>query len=289
MMSILVALLFNNSLQAQTSLTSLWRQARSDGSPKLPSTQEIHRATSLFQEFLAGKAVKPQQRKWSELGFLLEEKNFRNKEYLILREANSRREGRGFFLVAPESNSQKLLLIPHSQKDQETGLIGLRLFQYNDFRAIGFNTVPRYSTDPQGLRSHFDLGKIRQSYFAALSQSFATAIPNGKLIQLHGFARDKRTTEAGKSAGFIISGGSREVPSFLLDLRDCLQGLTHDPVLLYPKDVQELGGTTNISGKILRQAGHDGFVHIEMSWEIRQQLKENRNIRKAMGHCLEQF
>ncbi len=44
---------------------------------------------------------------------------------------------------------------------------------------------------------------------------------------------------------------------------------------LFPTTVDELGGTTNVQDKILRAAGHDGFVHLELSRPLRRRLRDD--------------
>ncbi len=96
-------------------------------------------------------------------------------------------------------------------------------------------------------------------------------------------------SEAGRNAGWILSSGSKKITDTLRKLQNCLQGVLSEEVLIYPRDVLELGGTTNISGKIMRQYGHSGFVHIEINRAIRDQLREDATVRQSFGGCLEKL
>jgi len=274
---------------SSASLEDVWRDVRQGGQYVGASRQDLHKAEELFSSLLQQKNALSLKTGWEELGFSLEDMQFQGKAYLVLRENPSRKNGQGFYLFSKESNSDTLLTIPHSFKDIGTGSIGLDLFTENTFKAIAFNTVPRSKKSDDGSKSEHDFGKLPDSFFVALTKAFATAVPGGKFLQLHGFNQDIRASEAGSTAGLILSSGSEKIPDTLPSLQKCLQNMFSEKVLIYPKDVLELGGTTNISGKILRQYGHRGFIHIEINKAIRDQLIENVSVRQSFGGCLEKL
>ncbi len=270
-------------------LKSIWQDAQRGGEYTVPSSRDVSEAEELFTRLLNRERPETLLDEWLKLGFILEKVLFKEKRYWVLHERPDQKLGRGLYIFSPDSNSKSLLMAPHGQKDVGTGYITFRIFQDNDFAAAAFNTVPRYRDDTDGVRLEYDLGKLPNSYFAALSRAFATTFPHGKVLQLHGFAVDKRSSSEGAEAGLILSGGTETVRQDILVLQECLQQLFSEKVLVYPRDVRELGGTTNITGKILRHAGHNGFVHVEMNREIRDRLRKNRSLRQPFGSCLEKI
>jgi hypothetical protein len=268
-------------------LKSIWQNAQQGGEYSAPSRQDIIKAEELFNRLLNRERPESLQDDWLKLGFILEEVLFKEKRYWALYERPDQKQGRGLFFFSPDSTSNSLLMAPHGQKDVGTGYITFRIFQDNDFAVAAFNTVPRYKDDEDGVRLEYDLGKLPTTYFTALSRAFATTFTEGRVLQLHGFALEKRTSDQGAEAGLILSGGGETVRQDILVLQECLQQLFSEKVLIYPRDVQELGGTTNITGKILRKAGQSGFVHVEINREIRDRLRKNRSLRQPFGSCLE--
>ena len=59
-----------------------------------------------------------------------------------------------------------------------------------------------------------------------------------------------------------------------------------DGWLAYPRDVRELGGTTNRIGQLWRELGREDFLHIELSHALRQRLVGDRGARGEMLACL---
>ncbi len=271
-------------------LEDAWQKARQGGHYVMPAQPDLVLAEQLFVRLLQQpRDLESEKDGWRALGFILEKVSWQEGDYILLRENPTMKYGRGFYLFAPNGKNPSLLMIPHAFKDVGTDEIGLQLFLNNDFAAIALNTVPRYSQLQNGEKREHDLGKLPDSLFAALTRAFAAVNPQGKIVQLHGFTQDKRTSEAGIEAGLILSSGSNRIPGHLPVLQRCLQAVFPLKVLIYPKEVQELGGTTNISGKILRLSGHDGFVHIEMDRLVRDRLRRESSLRVSFGNCLEQM
>lgn len=109
--------------------------------------------------------------------------------------------------------------------------------------------------------------------------------PDRAVIQIHGYANGRRKAEAGKSSSVIVSAGGLR-PDWLAPLGRCLESGGMGPVLTYPDQVSELGGTTNVSGRILRTMGLSSFVHVEMNREVRTRLLEEAGLRKGFITCL---
>ena len=51
-------------------------------------------------------------------------------------------------------------------------------------------------------------------------------------------------------------------------------------------EVRELGGTRNVQGRLLRERGHDGFVHVELGRPLRERLRNEQELRSSLAACL---
>ncbi len=201
-------------------------------------------------------------------------------DLLIVREADSRRIGRGFF--AFRSNSSAVILqSPHSQADLGTGKITAQLMDRQNFRAAAWNSVHR-NNQSSGAS---DLARLQQSYFIALSQAAIDIIDEPVLLQLHGYDTEKRDTDAGRASQIIISSGEHISHSAVLARAACLQLLT-DGVAIYPLDVTELGGTINPVGGLIRANRLRSFVHIEFDQTFRKKLLDDNQLIQETGICL---
>ncbi len=198
-------------------------------------------------------------------------------DFTILQELPTAKQGRGFFAVNSRASHNRLLQAPHADSDLYTGKIASRLFLEGGFKAAQWNTVKRDISD---------MAHTPNTYWQAFTQAFARQYPDGKIIQLHGFEQDRRKTNAGEASDMILSAGHNLPPLWLQQTAACLKQRFPARVSLYQLDVKELGGTTNVQGQLLRSLGHDGFLHIEMSKNMRKELLDNADARKLFMTCL---
>ena len=291
-----ILLLFLSTAEGATAavtaspLQEMLHQAMQGGSYVLPSATEVAQAEQLFLNLLTEK--KQQKPAWEKLGWQYLPIELGNhlgsRQAIILREAAEQKRGRGFFVFlrgepSPEQALQALT-VPHGFKDMLTDDIGAALFEEGNFRCAAFNTVHRWvKQDDQRIEQ--DLAREPSSYFTAFTRAFARSAPQGRLIQLHGFSQKKRKSAAGRRADFILSSGSRDAQQDIRLLSSCLGQTLDITVLTYPEQVKELGGTRNISGKILRTMHHPGFLHLEMSHPIRKRLHKEILARKKFLQC----
>jgi len=266
-----------------TSLETLWKAAR-DGRYRAPSAAELRQATALFRRELAGDPAPGLRRDWRALGWERHTLKLGNQNCRVLYEAAGRREGRGFYLFCPRAAGCAVLQAPHSFKDLHTGRIALALAGKGRFRATAWNTVPRYSEDAQGRRDA-DLAHLPESYFTALARAVAEHADSGPLIQLHGFSRAARRDD-GRDAHIILSNGTRRPGTRILELAGRLRQAFGLDTRVYPLDIQELGALTNRQGQVMRAAGRDDFVHIELSLELRRRLREDAAARARFARAL---
>lgn len=283
----LLILVLNSPGWTASPVEDLFREARQEGEFRLSSQEEVSQAEVLFSRILQGERVEQLAPAWQALGYQLLDLSQGGIPLVALMEDSQRKEGRGFFLFSRREGVRHLLMIPHGFKDLRTDTIGLALFLEQNFAVGAWNTVARYR-NPEDTGREQDLGKQPLSYFTALTRAFAGYRTQDKVFQLHGFTQTKRESLVAREAGGILSGGSKDKRQDIQELRSCLQTIVHDPILLFPDEVRELGGTTNISGMILRTLGHNGFIHIELNRPLRERLNRDPALRKAFGNCLEE-
>jgi hypothetical protein len=159
------------------------------------------------------------------------------------------------------------------------------MFLETDAAAAAWNSAPRNPTPscPHAL----DLAKAAEHPFTAFALAFAAQHRGGRIVQLHGFDREKRASAATADAAMIISNGTMTPDPALLDLADCLSiALSPAPVLVFPYEAKELGALTNAQGQMLRDAGFASFVHLEMASDLRQRLVEDVALRGRFTDCL---
>ncbi|MEQ1738798.1 MAG: hypothetical protein ABL884_02740 [Methyloglobulus sp.] len=197
--------------------------------------------------------------------------------YDTVQELPAAKLGRGFFAIKTRSTKNWLLQAPHADSDLYTGKIASRLFLEGEFKAAQWNTVKR---------SVSDMAHTPDTYWQAFTQVFAEQYPDGNIIQIHGYDQAIRKTEVGETSDMILSAGHDAAPLWLQQVASCLKKTFPQRVSLYPLDVKELGGTTNVQGQLLRSLGHHGFLHIEMSKTMRLELLENAEVRKRFLDCL---
>lgn len=192
--------------------------------------------------------------------------------------------GRGLFAYRP-GGLQILLSAPHQFHDIRTGEIAGLMFEELGMSAVAFNTAPRSLRLSDGRLS--DLGKLTATHFNFFHLAFHAAFPEGRVVQLHGFAAEKRESAAARSADIILSNGTERPDAGTKAVAGCLRraGIL---ARIYPDEVTELGGTTNATLAALISAGSPvgSFLHVEMSRPLRDQLSKDPQLRFVFGTCL---
>lgn len=265
---------------------TLLREASNERDYRQPGDRELRRAEELFARTFKGEPLSALKKGWRELDFDLIEVAAGDGPFLLLQESKGHRTGRGFYLIR-KSGLALMLQMPHSFKDEQTRRIGLDMAIAGKYAAAAWNTVPRWY-DVSGGRIDADLAHKPQSYFTALTQGFLRAFPGGTVAQLHGFEKRKRKSIPGASADVIVSSGTKTVTQEVRKFAACLGEDSGTKVMIYPVDVQELGGTTNTVGRLMKVAGSSGFIHLEMSDEFRTGLRQDESRRTRMNRCLEE-
>ncbi len=264
------------------SLGDLLKKARSDNYV-VPAEEEIRQAEAGFRRWFA--AGGHHEAEMSVEGAAL---NIPGLEpfalvepgIVVLTERPDNRNGRGLFAARMEGGAPLMIQAPHQYYDLRTGTIARHLFLESPAVAAAWNTFHRYH------RNDSDLVHIPDSYLHALSRAFADLYSEGRILQLHGFSRANRETPAGRRAEAILSDGSDYPPENLARLTECLSQSLGIRALLYPRDVRELGATTNTLAADLRRRGFDGFVHLELDPGLRKRLASDAGARKLLVQCV---
>ena len=275
-LTVILLLSFANASGADNALEQYWKQQRSNHYQPL-TIKQLMTAEALFRQHFAGAWNPSLQQQWQQLGFRAEIIEYSQQRLLMIREQPTAQQGRGFYLFRIASTSRLVLQAPHSFKDSYSGSLALQLFEQGDYLAAAWNTT---------TRDKVDLAHQADSLFNRFTAAFAQSVADGRLLQLHGFAQQKRKTQAGREAQLIISSGSKQLSRHVNAIAECSQKVLQGNVYRYPLEVSELGGTLNVNAATLRSNGHDGFVHLEMSKPLRQRLRKDQQLLSQFNHCL---
>lgn len=274
------------AVAGSSGIGTLLSQASRDGVYRHPGEQELRRAEELFARTLKGEPAAKLKEGWGQLNFDLLEISEGKERFMLLREREGHRRGRGFFLVR-RGGLPLMLQMPHSFKDEQTRRIGLDMALEGGGMVAAWNTVPRWYEEG-GSRVDADLAHIDSSYFTALTRAFLRVAPSGTVAQLHGFEAGKRKSRQVAAADVIVSSGTNNATAEVRKAAACLGAKAGAKVLVYPIGVRELGGTTNTIGRLMADAGSNRFIHLELSGDFRSGLRKNASLRAVMNRCLEE-
>jgi predicted RNA-binding protein YlxR (DUF448 family) len=281
----LLIFLNSSAICAESTVENLLKGSRG-GSYEEPKAEELKKAEELFGYMFKGELNDDVQKQWDKLNFKVVRIKEEKEEFILVHEKKGKKRGRGFYLFRLADFKKLAIQSPHSIDDLYTGEITLELALEGKIASAAWNTVPRNSDDDDKV-GNSDLAHLRESYFTAYARAFARAYPTGNLIQLHGFTKEERKSKAGLSSDIIVSSGSKIPGSKAEELDRCLEHDLSGASSLYPLEINELGGSTNAAGIVLRKMGHDGFIHIELSKQMRMRLKDDKKIRGNFQRCIE--
>ena len=260
-----------------------------------PTLGEVERSEELFGRILRGERTDAVDLDLAELGFRRRAILLGDVPLTFIEEAPGRRTGKGIFILrdSPDKSPDVLpvmLQAPHRFHDLDTGAITARLFeegiQQGAFEAAAWNTAPR-SYEEDGRRIHADLAHISVTHFNAFTRAFATVHPQSRVAQIHGYEVTRRRTDTARESMAIISAGVQEPTPHARHVAHCMADVLHpEPVLLFPEDTRALGATTNVNAAALRELGHQGFVHVELSRSLRARLVNDWELREQLVPCL---
>lgn len=249
-----------------------------------PDFAEVYKAEVLFTRTLKNEQSPNLQKAWQAQGFTMRALTLSGTHFVVVEENANQRTGRGFYLFRQSGGLPVALQAPHSFKDFYTRQIARLLMLEGNYVAAGWNTVPRYGKNKS--KDFADMAHIENTIFQAFGRAFVKQYPTGRIVQLHGFAQEKRKTNASKTADMVLSETTINPSRLLLNTSKCLkENLTEFVVRLYPYEILELGGTTNSNAKDLRKRGFNSFFHVELSKRLRQLIRKNKRIRLKFSAC----
>jgi len=262
-------------------LESLVRQASRIETFHDPTNDELRAAERLFTRTIRGdESFNDLRKDWGELSFDMEILQTPKGRLWLLRESPSHEEGRGCYAFRSSASMPVVLQAPHSFADRHTRRLTAQLFLESRFSAATWNTVHRKITDV----AHTDA-----CFLNAFTRAFLKVYGDDALVcQLHGFAREKRTTRAGRTSDIIVSNGTRSGAWWLSRSVTAFRELPDIAVRLFPVEVSELGATTNRQGRLVRDYGLGKFLHLEMSAELRSAFISQSVRRSELLKALEQ-
>ena len=281
----LLALLTAAASEARAdTLAQLYAAARKKVIFAPPAAAEVAAAEELFASLFAGKdgadAAARQQ------GFELLATREGETDFRVLREAGDQRRGRGFYLFRQGTAWPVVLMMPHAFTDEDTEQIGLQLLLEGKIAAAAWNTVRRRPAAGGPEAGSQDLAHLPVSSFTAFTRAFARTRPNSLLLQLHGFAEKRKGQTL--TAAAVVSSGTKTPSARAKAFAACLRRESGREIRLYPDGPEDLGGTTNVSGRIVRGLGLDGFIHLEMARSYRRELRDQPDKRQQLLRCLEE-
>ncbi len=266
-------------------LMERWRSTRVSNPVDL-ADGEVARAELLFARSLDRSMASTTIGAWEELGFVVEALRLDGDACHLLVENPESLRGRGMFLLCPSRSRSSTLLVPHGFHDRFTAEIGMFFAVEGRFRAIAWNTTPRDVLAEEEGQNH-DVAHAEESYFTGLARAASVLGLRGPIVQLHGFAPYLRSTEAGRNARAILSSGSSIPHESTLRASECLKRELGERLLVYPTEVNELGGTLNRVAAVLRDWGRRDFLHLEISFALRKRLLEDASARRSLIGCIE--
>jgi len=248
----------------------------------LPDINELLRLQRAMAAEFAGSA---RQATWTPLNM----QRLVVDDVIYIQETAEQLNGRGLFAIREQTDSRPLLIqAPHAQYDKYTGVLAAQLFAEGGLKAAMWNTVSRYARiKDRSNHVTADMAHLTGTYWQAITELFAQHYRNGRVVQLHGFKQSTRHSTAGKNSDIILSAGHYYPPRWVRSVARCLKTFPGSKVSLFPDDVRELGATTNAQSHRLQQLGFKGFLHVEMSGSMRQQLINSRKLRQQLVDCLQ--
>lgn len=280
-------------------LTESWRTLRVER-PAPASGAELQSGALLMARSLDRPWDEETERAWRARGFTTRAISLGGDPCHAVGESAEARRGRGYFIFCPTRSDAGLLLAPHAFADRLTGEIAAWLAVEGHFRGVAWNTAHRaawalddHEGTPAGVghaaeasNGHADLAHVEESYFTALTRAAVVVGVSGPTVQIHGFAVHRRKSEAGRRARAILSAGSRLPQDHVRATTSCLVEELGEGFMAYPEDVDELGGTRNRVGALLRSWGRQDFLHVELSHALRLRLVAQPEVRSTLLDCL---
>lgn len=243
-----------------------------------PTDAQLNAAQILFEKLLQRTFPSEDVQSWSSIGLKLQEAYDRNQGYAVVSEiAPNEGVGHGFYAVKMNPFSGELwkyLQAPHRPSDLYTHEIIFDMLTLNIFSGAAWSTTHRNSVD---------LCKETKSFYNAFTKAVAK-MSNSTILQLHGF--NKHSYEVDVDVIFSSTNYDSTPAEFHGILECARQQVLPWKLLMYPEEVDFLGGTSNINAELFYEISlHGKFIHFETSKELRDELRVNDSLILALTNC----
>jgi len=262
----------------------LYHKAVEKGEYRIPTERDMSDAQALFERMFSGPEADLKEA-WAALHFDLAELKDGDCAAAVIQECADAKQGRGFYLIRKGVRSPLALEMPHCPSDLHTEIIGFDLFREAPLAAAAWNTIRR-DAHGEAQAASADLAHAERSILTAFSLAFARSFPQGRIAQLHGFAKEDHAPLAERGIEMVLSAGSKNPSETVKTIFPAMERAFPGKVLLYARNAEGLGGTTNAQGKALRASGNDRFVHVEMDQALREKLKDDSKTRVVFSQAL---
>ena len=240
----------------------------------IPDEDELQGLENLFAKTLVADHLSDRlAERWRKLGW--QATYLKNSNVVLIREMENEQRGRGIYAIRLKSTSDILLQAPHRFFDERTGRIARKLFVENDIRAVAWNSIHRSKVDISHNDRHYF-----NAFMNALKQHVA------KVVQIHGFESGKRQA-AIRDTDLIVSDGTRFPSRYAIQSTIRLkESFGRTKARLFPREVNELGGTRNSQAALLRGTSGVEFLHVEMDSDFRETIARSASKRQEFADAV---
>lgn len=209
---------------------------------------------------------------FAALGFTASTRRLDRHRYHLIAD-QVRAHGNGCYVIDPDSNHPGLIWqAPHARNDRLSEQIAVQAFQQSDAAMLMVSTVSRWTVDAPAGERHGPCDPCHNPRHALQAATLAAyrRWPAGIVVQVHGYSGAKHP--ALEPYAGVLSHGRATAPDWLDALHCALQPAFALPLARYGIEAKELGGTTNVQGRLLRQSDGWRFIHFEAALASRTAL-----------------
>ncbi len=206
----------------------------------------------------------------------------------LLAEKSKDKRGAGALALRVDEPKDVVVQAPHTFFDQGTLPLALTVFDELEARALMINTIHRAgpigSSEERAARvragkTEEDLAHQERSYFQLAHRTLVKRWKDTTFVQLHGF-RDEQVP--GVSVIVSAAGTKLDPLPVAKALNDVLGA---GAARVYPEEVKKLGGTTNVQAQH-NKSKERGFLHLELSTELRKRMERQESLRRDFAKAL---
>lgn len=215
--------------------------------------------------------------------FVYQTKSKKN-TFWVVRERAPLHRGSGVYAAKCGEAIPLSVQSPHSFHDLNTSGLGYKIFREAKARWLMMNTLNRYKSRPDELRTDefhpADAAHNPRHLFQAMTEGILDADKEMFFVQLHGFDADWRDSDV------IVSDGrvSPQLWSSALAERWKVPGQS---IHVFGNESNELGAVTNVQAKAINARG-GRFAHLEISLPLRRRMVESSKARRGLVEALKE-